>query len=111
MHTSARARTPGESASPAPLLPLQSRLPPGANSRGTPEFCVRTRPARQWGECRPPADPSPSCLSDDPDADELSIDLLTDSFVVEGVAQIMADARRHGVGSPLLRPNSGGVFD
>jgi hypothetical protein len=55
-------------------------------------------------------EPRPADLPSDPD-DELSIDLLTDSFVVEGVAQIMADARRHGVGSPLLRPNSGAVFD
>jgi hypothetical protein len=70
-------------------------------------------PARRPEPIVPQHSPNlyPIDLSDDPDADELSIDLLTDSFVVEGVAQIMADARRHGVGSPLLRPNSGGVFD
>lgn len=57
----------------------------------------------------PPPDPRRDDLSVDPD-DELCIDLLSDSLVVEGVAQIMADARRHGVGSPLLRPPSGDVF-
>jgi hypothetical protein len=69
-------------------------------------------PARRPEPAVRPAQPDarPIDLSDDLD-DDLSIDLLTDSFVVEGVAQIMADARRHGVGSPLLRPPSGVVFD
>jgi len=53
-------------------------------------------------------DPRPDDLAD---LDEdLCIDLLPDSLVVQGVSQIMADARRHGVGSPLLRPPSSAAF-
>lgn len=43
----------------------------------------------------------PHPLSDDPD-DELSIDLLNDSFFLDGMASIMAEARARGAG--LARP-------
>ena len=43
------------------------------------------------------ANPGPVDLSDDAD-EELSIDLLNDSFVLDGVARIMAGARARGVG-------------
>lgn len=69
-------------------------------ARPTPEPAVRPEQPQ----------PRPADLSDDPD-DELPIDLLSDSFFLEEMGRIMADARRHGVGSPLLRPGSGGVFD
>ena len=39
-------------------------------------------------------------LADDPD-DELSIDFMNDSFFLEGVARIMADARAQGATGKL----------
>lgn len=38
----------------------------------------------------------PDDLSRDPDDDELSIDLMNDSFFLDGMARIMAEARARG---------------
>jgi hypothetical protein len=50
-----------------------------------------------------PPDPPDPCADElfddpagDPDGDELSIDLMNDSFFLEGVGRIMAEARARG---------------
>jgi len=46
-------------------------------------------------------------LSIDPD-DELPIDLMNDSFFLDGVARIMAEARARGVGPTPAQEDSAG---